>query len=162
MTVIEIDDIKKFITKLISDPVFDDLLLVKMEIKTNVDFVIDGQINKEYYDDPSSVSERFVSWKEIKNYFYMMIRGKTLPLSFKMILALSSEEIRGLIASMDVLGGDYSDVEAISYNIIYDRQKLVVTTGCSMKVFTLDKVFPLYCDEYLKKKIMEIISTQNN
>ncbi len=156
MISLEITDVKKFINSLLHDEAFDVLNLVKLELRTMVDFTIDGRINKSYFDDESEVDCEYSSWHEMKTYFYQMIRGTVLPLSFKIVLALPLEEVNKLVSENSELGFRCEDISLITYNILYDREKMIVTTGLAMKTFSLDKVFPMECDEYLKKRIEKI------
>ena len=157
MISLEITDVKKFITSLLHDETFDVLKLVRMELKTMVDFTIDGKINKDYFDDEGEYTDKYASWHEMKNYFYQMIRGTVLPLGFKIVLALPRDEIKNLVLKNSELGIRPEEVSLVTYNIIYDREKMIVTTGLAMKTFSLDKVFPMECDEYLKKRIEKTI-----
>ncbi|MBQ1327048.1 MAG: hypothetical protein IIY49_03320 [Eubacterium sp.] len=157
MISLEITDVKRFITSLLQDESFDVLKLVKLELRTMVDFTIDGKINKAYFDDEKDVSDNYASWHEMKNHFYQMIRGSVLPLSFKIVLALPLDEVKKLVNENEELGIRPEDVSLITYNILYDREKMIVTTGLAMKTFSLDKIFPMECDEYLKKRIEKIV-----
>ena len=48
------------------------------------------------------------------------------------------------------------EVESLNINIMYDREKLTVTTGNSYKIFTLDKSFETIWDAFVHNPFKEL------
>ncbi|MBP3621752.1 MAG: hypothetical protein J6J16_08345 [Lachnospiraceae bacterium] len=148
----EIEDIKSFMNELLVNEKYDSFYLYEIRLKTSLDYYISGKINKEFYDTEEEIEELYdyVSWGEIKHTVFELIKGNRLPISFKVILMFNRENIERII-EMNNLPIRPEDVSNLSMNIYYEDEKLLVTTGSSLKIFTLDKTLEHLWDDTVGK-----------
>lgn len=148
----EIEDIKSFMNELLVNEKYDSFYLYEIRLKTSLDYYISGKINKEFYDTEEEREELYdyVSWGEIKHTVFGLIKGNRLPISFKVILMFNRENIERII-EMNNLPIRPEDVSNLSMNIYYEDEKLLVTTGSSLKIFTLDKTLEHLWDDTVGK-----------
>ena len=87
-------------------------------------------------------------WSEIRPFCLSVIRGKRTPLSFKFIFQLPTEEVALLTAkSSPDLSAD--DVFGLYLNCQYNGETLTLTTGSSLRLFTMDKSLDMAWDQML-------------
>ncbi|MDO4621628.1 MAG: DUF5721 family protein [Eubacteriales bacterium] len=144
MLAIEIEHIKVFMNKLLLQNTFDAFLLSEAAITTFTTFSIDGQFHPDFYDDETEESREIldstgsqVSWKIIRPYCLQLIKGKRLPLSFRFVLEYPKELISQLLEEND-LNYAAEDVFGLFLNIQYRNGQLTLTTGSSLRVFSMD------------------------
>lgn len=148
----EIEDIKSFMNELLVNEKYDSFYLYEIRLKTSLDYYISGKINKEFYDTEEEREELYdyVSWGEVKHTVFELIKGNRLPISFKVILMFNRENIERII-EMNNLPIRPEDVSNLSMNIYYEDGNLLVTTGISLKIFTLDKTLEHLWDDTVGK-----------
>ncbi|MBE5944357.1 MAG: hypothetical protein E7258_05510 [Lachnospiraceae bacterium] len=147
----EIEDIKSYMNDLLSGDKFDSFYLYELRLKTSLDYYINGNLNKDFFDeDERAEKEDYVSWGHIKPIVFELIKGKRLPISFKLILMFNKENIIRLV-EMNNLPIKPEDITGLFMNIYYEAGKLVVTTGTSLKIFTLDKTLEHIWDDTVGK-----------
>ena len=148
----EIEDIKSFMNELLVNEKYDSFYLYEIRLKTSLDYYISGKINKEFYDTEEEREELYdyVSWGEVKHTVFELIKGNRLPISFRVILMFNRENIERII-EMNNLPIRPEDVSNLSMNIYYEDEKLLVTTGSSLKIFTLDKTLEHLWDDTVGK-----------
>lgn len=148
----EIEDIKSFMNELLVNEKYDSFYLYEIRLKTSLDYYISGKINKEFYDTEEEREELYdyVSWGEVKHTVFELIKGNRLPISFKVILMFNRENIERII-EMNNLPIRPEDVSNLSMNIYYEDGNLLVTTGSSLKIFTLDKTLEHLWDDTVGK-----------
>lgn len=159
MLLINIDDIKGFVNKLLSSEEWGKMYLYEAEIKNAVFLQMDGTLNREFFDSEEEIQgRRYVLWNDIKGVFFQAIRGKRLPVSFKIVLMPDEDTICRIISGAE-LSLSVSDISALNLNIYYDRGELNVTTGTALKIFTLDKSLDYAWETYVKEflKRLEIV-----
>ena len=69
---------------------------------------------------------------------------------FKIILMFNRENINRLL-EMNHLPVSSEDGGALFLNVVYEHETLSVTTGTSLKIFTLDKTLEQVWDDTVKK-----------
>ena len=69
---------------------------------------------------------------------------------FKIILMFNRENISRLL-EMNNLPVKEEDVSALFMNVVYEHETLSVTTGTSLKIFTMDKTLEHIWDDTIKK-----------
>lgn len=152
----QIEDIKTFMNELLIHEKYDSFYLYEARVKTGLDYYISGKVNQDFYDSEEleALSEEssfeYISWKHIKNTVYDLMKGKRLPISFKLVLMFNRENITRLV-EMNNLSVRPEDVGALFYNIYYEKGILTVTTGTSIKVFSLDKTLEHLWDASVEK-----------
>ena len=135
MQVFEIQDIKKFTTELFLRETFDLFELFEAEFATFASFHIDGRLQMDYFDTAEQeVMEKgaFSLWKEMKPFCLSVIRGKRLPLSFKIILRLPATHP---LAGTDPALFQEAASQNLFLNIQYRNRRLTCTTGASSSSF---------------------------
>jgi len=152
MLVLQINGIKNFMSKLFLKDTFDRFYLVEAVIVTANTFTIDGKIKKEYYSAEENKERQNIEyslWEAIRPLCFQLIKGKKTPLSMKLIFRLTPEQSKqllqksGLSFQEDEIGGYY-------FNLRYENSTAVLTTGISMKTFTMDKSLENYWDQTMR------------
>lgn len=150
MLSIPITDTRHFMAHLLSKDSFHKFYLVEASVKMGVSYHIDGHLNRAFYDSDTKevLTREFCYWQEIQSHVFSIIRGKRLPLSLKIVLALPKASVAYLTAhSGSSLRSE--EVEGLYLNILYDPEKLIVTTGISCRVFSLDRSLEHAFDDYI-------------
>ncbi len=136
MRSLEIQDLKGFTTHLFVKNTFDDFQICEADFSTFASFHINGRKLAGYFDTAEQEimdSSPYCLWHEIRPFGLSLIRGKLLPLQFRIVLrlpdrhplCLSDPELQNEAASQDLF-----------LNIQYREKKLLCTTGASLSVFT--------------------------
>lgn len=155
----EIEEIKDFMNELLRNEKFDSFYLYEARVKSRLDYYINGKLNEEFFDgdeldemksEDGSLINEYSYWKDVKSTVFDFIKGKRLPISFKIILMFNKDNIKRLIEMNGLSVTPYS-VGALFLNIYYENGKLAVTTGTSLKIFTLDKTLENIWDETVQK-----------
>lgn len=149
----EIEETGKFMSELLTGERYDSFYLFEARIKADIDYSINGKINKDFYDsDEKDImeAEEYISWKKIKPVVYGFVKGDKLPLSLKLILMFNRENITRLV-EMNNLPISENDIGALFFNVLYEKGSLTVTTGTSVKTFSLDKTLDHVWDSTVEK-----------
>ena len=138
MQALNITNLKDFTNKLFIGEVFDHFLITEASITTFATFFIDGKLQNDFFDSDEQTALResgrsYALWKEIKPYCCSVIRGKRLPLHFKIIFQLPLSEIARLFPDK---AGSFSDIGNFYLNVQYRNQNVLCTTGVSLHTFT--------------------------
>jgi hypothetical protein len=107
-------DVKGFMTKLLKEEVFDDLIFKSAIVDTFVRFEVYG-------------SGECATWNRVRGHVFDMIKGEKPPKSMKIILG------------WDVDGAAIESAASLFINIYFEGGKINLTTGMSKKTFTLDR-----------------------
>lgn len=149
----EVEDVKNYMNQLLVNERFDSFYLYEARVKGALDYFVGGKLNMEYYDEDEKNEfddSEYISWSKVKQIIYDLMKGKKLPINFKIILMFNRDNIKRLI-EMNNLPVKADDVGALFYNIHFEAGQLNVTTGTSLKVFTLDKRLEQLWDETVEK-----------
>lgn len=141
MLALTVADVKDFMSKVLVKSTFDKFYLCDGEIETFTSFRFGGQLNKAYYssDEQEQLGDRkHPLWGELKPVAYQLIRGKKLPLSFKLVFALSDENLTWLLEHNHI-AIPASDIGGLYLNIKYENKTVTCVTGTSFKTFIMDK-----------------------
>ena len=149
----DIEDTKIYMNQLLVNERFDSFYLYEARVKSALDYFIGGKLNMDYYDEEEKKeleNSEYMSWGKVKQTIYDLMKGNKLPINFKIILMFNRDNIKRLI-EMNNLPVKPEDVGALFYNIPFEAGQLNVTTGTSLKVFTLDKRLEQLWDETVEK-----------
>lgn len=141
MILLEIQDVKECMSKLLLSEIFDPFYFIEGEIVTFNTFTIDGYLKKNFFtsDEQEDIGARDYSlWKDIRDFCFSVIKGKKTPLSFHLVFGLSKTNVEKLLIQQQ-LPFTLSDVNGLYLNLKYDGSHLQCVTGTSMHTFTLDK-----------------------
>ncbi len=153
MLALNITNLKDFTNKLFIGEVFDHFLVTEASITTFGTFFINGTLQNDFFDSDEQTAlhesgRSYALWKEIKPYCCSVIRGKRLPLHFKIIFQLPHSEITRLFPDK---ANSLSDIGNFYLNIQYRNQNVLCTTGVSLHTFTPGvKPDPLWDDMILQ------------
>jgi hypothetical protein len=88
----------------------------------------------------------FVTWREYKQMAYQMIRGKKVPPLFRLVFRLPGKETEKLL---ERAGGELltEDVQGVYLNVKYEKKKLGIVTGVSLRKFSMDKALEREWDD---------------
>jgi hypothetical protein len=148
MLAINIEDLRLFTNYLFNGELFDEYFIKSAEISTGNTFTINGKINASYYEGEEVADYSF--WKEFRPLCFNLIKGKRLPVSFKIVLKLGRENLKKLIEDNNL--SEFKDkLEECFLNIGYEDKTLLLTTGVFINEFVLDKSAEKAWDAYVLK-----------
>ncbi len=156
MKLYEIDNIKNFTQRLFVGTDFDEFPMVEAAFSTLIDVTIDGHAHEEFLTEEEKQKVTFqsgvISWAKAKPLCFEILKGKRLPLRFKIVFMLPERLVRNLISNAQV---NYrpEDVNALFLNIKYESGKLSAVTGTSLKVFTMDRSLEEVWDAFAGKML---------
>lgn len=151
MEIFSIDEKTEYLKELFEKEKYDSFYLFEARVKTKLDYYVNGRLNREYFDTEEQADlPEYVEWKDIKQIVYSYIKGKRLPIGCKIILMFNRENISRLL-EMNNLPVKTEDVSALFMNVVYEHETLSVTTGTSLKIFTMDKTLEHVWDDTVKK-----------
>lgn len=153
MIALSIPDIKNFMKEILTGSMFDRFYLCDSEIVTFSEFKLGGYLNRPYFDTEEwdgLQGRELCLWSEVKPVAFAIIKGKKLPVRFKLVFQLSDENTRWLITH-NGLKIDPEDIAGLHINIIYDHRILYCTTGTSFKTFMMDKTLERAWDDTVKQ-----------
>ncbi|MBQ9989754.1 MAG: hypothetical protein IJP31_02240 [Lachnospiraceae bacterium] len=159
MLALQIKEIKAFMNKLLNSETFDRFLLEEARIQTGNTFLIDGHLNKAFYtreelEDPELLPYNLTLWKDMRSTCFMLIKGKKVPLLFKLTLIYNPRDSHTLLEQAGA--GEYSSLlKSFVLTIKYDQKRLLLTTGTSFSTFIMDKTPDLIWDEALRRFLFE-------
>lgn len=110
---------------LFSGNAFDNFMFVEGDISTAIDYHLDGKVNMSFFTEEELEElkiEEYRTWGETKEIVRQMIKGKRLPVSMKLVLKKAGRD----------------DLTYL-LNLRFDNNNLILITGISRTVFTLDK-----------------------
>lgn len=141
MIALSVVDVKDFMSKVLLKNTFDKFYICDGEIETFTSFHFGGRLNKGYYssDEIETLDGRETPfWSEMKPFAYQVIRGKKLPLSFKLVFQLSDENLNWLMTHNHV-NVSIADIGGLYLNVKYEKKAVTCITGTSFKTFVMDK-----------------------
>lgn len=155
MIALELTDIKSFMNILLTTNTFDNFLLQEAVIQGNASFVIDGHLQKGFYNEEELetlhlTKDNILPFSMLKTNCYDLIKGKKTPSSFKFVFLLSHDNLENTLRS---LSSSYTiqDLSGVFMNIKYQNQLLTLTTGISYRIFSTDKSLEQEWDRLVMK-----------
>ena len=154
MRSIETENAKAYLNGLFTEERYDSFYLYEARIKAGLDYYISGKKNSAYYADAEENSEdgetEYILWKEIKQTVLSLMKGDRLPISVKLIFMFHRDNIKRL-CEMNNLPVNENEIGGLFMNLSYEQEKLTITTGTSLKVFTMDKTLEQLWDATVEK-----------
>lgn len=142
---------KYFTTQLFTGTLFDTFLLCEADFKTFQTVHIDGRICKDYFDDSSDLlPDMYNAWKACRPICFQIIKGRRLPVYFKLVLALSEDNLSKTIQASG-LSMRSDDVEGMYLNIHYKDGIMFCTSGIALNIFSMDRELPDYWDKLVTR-----------
>ena len=158
MILLHIYDVKKIMTYLLMQDVFDDFCLEEMQILTGARLEVNGHRNISWYDadEREKGLTEYIRWKEIREIAFMYIKGRKTPQSFVISFHLTQEEASRLLKDPDLLKMKAGDNADFFLQLRYIKEELSVLTGISYKTFVLEKNLEFAWDDAVKKLFRNI------
>lgn len=159
MIALNLLDVKECMEKLLISDSFHSFSFIEGEITSFISYKLDGFIQYDFYDTGEkeqllALGKTYVTWEEIKDHCFHLIKGTKVPLSFKFVMNFSPENTKLLIArnfpTMDI-----KEINGLHLRFQYENHKLTCITGVSMKTFSLDKSLELVWDDTAKKYLKQ-------
>jgi hypothetical protein len=146
MLALQIDETGPFMSRLLLRDSFDRFLVSSATITTFTTFSIDGNYHPDLYDTdtitetetPAVSGEDNISWKSIRPFCLQIMKGKRLPLSFQIVLFLPHGQVLPFLERHE-LSADPESIFGLFLNIHYKNRTLTVTTGTSVRGFSMDR-----------------------
>ncbi len=162
----KISDVRKFMSGFLIGNMLDNFRLAEAVITTFCTFTIDGRLEKRFFGEtdaqPENAKSRgpadLVSWKDVRERCFDLIRGKHTPLFFRFVFFSSAESASALLRQ-NGLAIPEDQIPGLCLNLRYSGTELYLTTGTSHRTFTMDKtvdkIWDEYVDAFLKKAGIE-------
>lgn len=153
MISLKVVDVKGFMSNLLVHKVFDNFLLSELTIHTSNEFYISGKLNTDFFTNEELeelAGRNYITWGETKSFAYLFIKGSKPPLSIKIVFLLSGTNTEKILARAGV-GIEPKDVNGLFLTVRFEKDMLHLTTGTSLRIFTLDKTLEQVWDEDVKK-----------
>lgn len=151
MVSMNVSEVRKCMNELLCKSTFDFFLLQEVTINTFASFNIDGHRLDDFFSDVEleQMDERdsLMPYELFREWCYSIIKGKKAPLSFQIILALPCRIVEQ-IAMAQELSVIATDTHLVTIFRFVDG-KLTITTGTSMKEFSLDKSLEYAFDKWI-------------
>lgn len=151
MTEFKIVEINKFMGTLLKGDIFDDFLFTEGLIRTCIEYSYDGKLHKEWYDSSEQDllgKQQYISWINMKNSIFEIIKGKHTPLLMNIKL-IASDELTAEIVNNLAVNADETIV--LNLNINYKAGELNVITGVYRSGFTLSKEADIIWDDFINQ-----------
>ncbi len=145
MKAFQLTEKKEFMNLLLRTGVFDNFLLSEASIHTAVKYEIDGKLNPSFYSSQELEEQNLAGFScmpygRLRPTFFELIKGRTAPTQFKFVLMLSPSNLQNTIrASGTSIAPD--NILAVFFNILFQNEQLLLTTGVSYRTFITDKSF---------------------
>lgn len=143
MVALSILDVKKCMHFLLATEVFDHWQLAEAKIVTCVRYDIDGHLTPDYLSSEEREQETMgegecIPYKRIRPLCYEVIKGKRVPKSFRVVLLCPTSAISDFLKNRQ-LEFTPNRIANLSLIFSYTEGKLVVTAGCTLHEFSMDK-----------------------
>ncbi|MDO4620095.1 MAG: DUF5721 family protein [Lachnospiraceae bacterium] len=165
MLALNILDIPRLMSALLTGSLFDEFTLTEASITTFYTMTIDGRLEKSFFSGEEEqqtenteaavkTEPEYVRWKDVKPRCFEMIKGKRIPLFFRFVFYLPKEKLDDFWKCSG-LRADPALVSGLCLNLRFNGQTLVATTGTSLKTFTPDRSIDNAWDDYVKRFLKE-------
>ena len=155
MIALELTEIKLFMNKLLCSEIFDNFLLQEATIQGDITYHIEGALHSDFYSTEELEAEQleglsFIPYRKVRSKCFDLIKGKRTPSFFKFVLLLSPKNLQNTLLQTES-NLTSKDVSAIFINLKFQNNKLLLTTGISYRIFTVDKSLEYEWDKLMKR-----------
>lgn len=156
-----VEELKMFMTVLLRGDLFDFWEVKEARVETFFELSVNGRVKKDFFDEEERAEREFINWRDVKDLFFGVIKGKRLPGMFRVVLSADKSRTEEILRSC---GKEQEEAGATLYlNMHYNGKCCRVVGGVSHVGFTMDKTLEQAWDEALQRFFMEhkiIVSTQ--
>jgi hypothetical protein len=147
MTIFTITGIKHFMSLLLSQEAFDQWLVSEITITTHNTFHMDGTLNKDFYGEDERPQGDKAPWSLLRPICFNIIKGQRTPSMMKLIFTMNPETTSGIIHEAGSIPPE--DVNGLYVNMHYEGGRLTLTTGTSLRIFSMDKALDEALERYV-------------
>lgn len=145
MLSLSVTDLKEFTKLLFTENAFDQFLLHDASFTTAITTTVSGIYNPEFFEsETEQPADRCIPWEQFRPTAMNLIKGKKLPVSFRIVLITSRKSTEAMIRKCGFSG---CEVSSLSLNLNYREKALTLTTGVAYGGFSMDKSLEKYWDE---------------
>ncbi len=137
MLSLRLKSLKDATRQLFLDTAFDIFSLMEASFICGASFSVDGHRNPDFFEEPDSSADAFISWESLRPVCFQMIKGKRVPLSFCLVFTLSAAKAAEIFD--EPVLSDNADIDRYLLILHYKNQQLTASTGTSFLRFSLDK-----------------------
>lgn len=155
MIALNLFEIKDFMNKLLCAEVFDNFLLREATICGACTWEIDGSLHADFYsseelDEQGLGGLSYIPFGQVRPQCFNLIKGKRTPSYFKFVFLLSPVN---LARTLEQTHSSFSpeDITGMFLNLKFQHGKLVLTTGISYRIFSVDKSLEQEWDSLVKR-----------
>ena len=147
-------NLREFNRRLFADTAFDAFAVPEAHFTTAFRTDIEGMppAPKDGAGESAAPAPACALWGQIRPIALELVRGTEAPKNFSVVLKLPEEMIWDVLPEE---GADPDEVSGLYLNIRYAREELSITTGCTLKAFSLDKTWEkawdLKAEEFLNR-----------
>lgn len=127
------DTVKPFMGKLLREDIFDTFHVRSIDITTNIQININGQLAPE-----GEAKAGFTLWESLRPLVYEIIKQSPKPKQVKIVFSHPSEETI------------HPNAKALFLNLTYENDNVYFTTGTAQKEFTMEKSLDQAWDDWVK------------
>ncbi len=139
MIAFSIDDTKQFFKAILKDTTFDKFEVRSIAVETFARFDIDGKLNKDFFHTEEPIKRNYCTWEEMKPFVFTVIKGNTKPSLIKIVFSLAQSEMEKVSPN----------AQALFFNITFEENKILCTTGTAEKSFSFDKQIDIDWEQYI-------------
>jgi len=157
MLSLRLKSLKDATRKLFLDTSFDCFSLMEAAFICASSFTVDGHCNKDFFDPAEVPDDEYIAWSAIRPICFQMIKGKRVPLSFRLVFTLSAAKAAERFLAPAL--ADNADIDRYILILHYKNQQLTVTTGTSFHRFSLDRVSEKLWDQMITRWLDDQVLT---
>lgn len=135
MKAFKVVSVKEFMNQFLLENVFDNFLLVDLEIKKDISFSVNGEKNAAWFDNEEEKSG-YVKWADVRPIASSLVKGSRAPLSIKAVLKLNDASTDKIVTEC---GGPAGQNAGLFLNISFENGVVTLTTGVSLADFMIQK-----------------------
>ena len=147
MKIFEITDIKAYMNELFAGERFESFYLYELRCRSDMDYYVSGKLAET---DEAADAPGYAEWGGVRKKLLNVTGTDELPKTMKLVLMFNRENITRLI-EMNNIPLSPESVGGLFINISLDQNGMSVTTGTSVKEFTMDKTLERTWDSTVEK-----------
>lgn len=143
MIALQILEIRDFMNKFLLSDIFDHFLLQEAMIASDAVWSLDGKLQDGFYSQEELIEQglagfAFLPFGNMRARCFDLIKGRRTPACFKFVLLLSPENLNRTLTKLHS-SFSASDISGMFLNLKFQNRQLIVTSGVSYRIFSMDK-----------------------